>query len=131
MDYFRVGGVCIAILLIAAALPCGWAQAPQTAGDGSAGGPAPVVSEDFFSKGSGQSEPVSPQSLMKRSSDLKPVMRPGSAGTAAQGTQTAAGQQTATSPAASEPAPAVEETPAIPEDASAAAQESQQHPKAR
>jgi S-layer protein (TIGR01567 family) len=125
MDYFRVGGVCIAILLIAAALPCGWAQAPQTAGDGSAGGPAPVVSEDFFSKGSGQSEPVSPQSLMKRSSDLKPVMRPGSAGTAAQGTQTAAGQQTATSPAASEPAPAVEETPATPEDASAAAQESQ------
>lgn len=122
MDYFRVGGVCIAILLIAAALPCGWAQAPQTAGDGSAGGPAPVVSEDFFSKGSGQSEPVSPQSLMKRSSDLKPVMKPDSAGTAAQGTQTAAGQQTATSPAAS--APAVAETPAAPEDASVA-QESQ------
>lgn len=145
MDYFRVGGVCIAILLIAAALPCGWAQAPQ-----SSGGPAPVVSEDFFSKGSGQSEPVSPQSLMKRSSDLKPVMSPVSAGTDAQGTQTGeeqtAANQEASEPASAEPVaaeppagepaaepeavepaaePAAAETPTAQEDAGSAAQESQ------
>jgi S-layer protein (TIGR01567 family) len=118
MDYFRVGGVCIAILLIAAALPCGWAQAPQ-----SSEGPAPVVSEDFFSKGSGQSEPVSPQSLMKRSSDLRPVRSPGSIGTAAQGTQTAEEQQAAATQEAANPADA--QTPAIPEDAGVTAQESQ------
>ncbi|HSD57751.1 MAG TPA: hypothetical protein VLB04_06185, partial [Methanotrichaceae archaeon] len=142
MDYFRVGRVCLILIIIAAALPSGWAQAPQGSDQGgsSAGGPAPVVSEDFFTKGSGQGEEVSPQSLMKRSSDLKPVMAPGgaaspqaqstsvaqapvSAGTAVHETQTAEAQQPEAAQATSEPATA--EPQAVPEETTTTAQESQ------
>lgn len=86
MDYFRVGGVCLLLIAIAVALPSGWAQSPQTTDNSavklsekSVGGAAPVVSEDFFSRGSEQGESVSPQSLMKRSSGLKPALAQGSA----------------------------------------------------
>ncbi len=131
MDYFRVGRVCLIFIIIAAALPSGWAQAPQGSdqGESSAGGPAPVVSEDFFSKGSGQGESVSPESLMKRSSDLKPVMAPGSAaspqalGTAVQETQTAEAQQPEAAQAT--PEPVATEPQAVPEETAATAQESQ------
>lgn len=112
MDYFRVGGVCIAIMLIASALPCGWAQSPPADG-GSARGTAPVVSEDFFSKGSGQSEPVSPQSLMKRSSDLKPVVRLDGAAPVTQESQ-ATSESQIEPPVAENPeaAPVTQEVPA-------------------
>lgn len=86
MDYFRVGGVCLLLIAIAVALPSGWAQSSQTTDNSvvklsekSVGGAAPVVSEDFFSRGSEQGESVSPQSLMKRSSGLKPALAQGSA----------------------------------------------------
>ncbi len=123
MNYFRVGGACLLLIIIAAALPSVWAQAPQSTDlrDGSAVGAAPVVSEDFFSKGSGQGEAVSPESLMKRSSNLKPVKAPD--GTSApEGTSTA-GQQTETAQAASEPVAVEPEPAAVQEETPAVAQE--------
>lgn len=146
MNYFRVGGVCLLLLIIAAALPSVWAQAPQTAGQGerSAVGIAPVVNEDLFSKGSGQGEAVSPESLMKRSSELKPVKVPDgtaslqstsapikteSAAAAVREPAATSGQQTETAqaasePVATEPAAAEPEPPAVPEGTAAATQES-------
>ncbi|MDM7911473.1 MAG: S-layer protein domain-containing protein, partial [Methanotrichaceae archaeon] len=143
MDYFRVGKVCLLLMIIAAALPSGWAQAPQGSdqGEGSAG-PAPVVSEDFFTKGSGQGESVSPESLMKRSSDLKPVRASGSvarpqslgtsvaqaqesAGTAVQETQTAEAQQPEVAQETPEPVATEIGPQAVPEETAATAQESQ------
>ncbi|HSD58600.1 MAG TPA: S-layer protein domain-containing protein, partial [Methanotrichaceae archaeon] len=89
------------------------------------------MSEDFFTKGSGQGESVSPESLMKRSSDLKPVRAPGSAASPqAQGTSVAqapesAGTAVQETQAASEPATTEIEPQAVPEETAATAQESQ------
>ncbi len=147
MDYFRVGRACLLLMIIAVALPSVWAQAPQglDVGERSSEGTAPVVSEDFFTKGSGQGEAVSPESLMKRSSDLKPVKAPGSAAgpqstlapktpestetAAVQETQTAEVQQPEAVQATSEPVAAEtvpqEEPQEVPEETTATTQESQ------
>jgi len=81
MDYVRVGGVCLLLMVLAAALPMEvLAQAPQaTASTGSeadvnaAGGATPVISQSLLSEGSAQGETISAEKLAKRSSGLKPL----------------------------------------------------------
>jgi len=81
MNYVRVGGVCLLLLIIAAALPIDvCAQTPQTATDsGSNGGSrqaigGAAISKDFLSQGSGPEGAVSPENLKKRSSSLRPAL---------------------------------------------------------
>jgi S-layer protein (TIGR01567 family) len=85
MNYVRVGGVCMLLLIVAAALPfdvC--AQTPETATDsGSDSGSSQTIwgasiSKDFLSQGSGANGIVSTDNFKKRSSSLKPALGSGS-----------------------------------------------------
>jgi S-layer protein (TIGR01567 family) len=81
MDHVRVGGVCLLIIIIAAALPIGsLAQLSQATTDSgvkasekAAGGAIPALSEKLLSKSSGEGETVSTQKLIERNSGLKPL----------------------------------------------------------
>ncbi len=81
MDYVRVGGVCLLLMVLAAALPMEvLAQSPQattSTGSGAnvnaAGGATPVISQSLLSEGSAQGETISAEKLAKRSSGLKPL----------------------------------------------------------
>ncbi len=81
MDHVRVGGVCLLIIIIAAALPISsLAQLPQATTDSgvkaseeAAGGATPTINEKLLSESSGQGETVSPEKLMERNSGLKPL----------------------------------------------------------
>ncbi|VVB71080.1 S-layer protein [uncultured archaeon] len=83
MDYVRVGGVCLLLVVLAAALPINaLAQTPQTAtgtGSGSsenaAGGTSSTISQSMLSQSSGQGETISAEKLMKRNSGLKPLTK--------------------------------------------------------
>lgn len=94
MDYVRVCGVCLLLVLVATALPMDvLAQTPQaatdsgaTTSDSTAGGATPIISESTPSK-STQGEGVSAEKLLKRNSELKPLKRSG-------GTANTAGAQT-------------------------------------
>ncbi len=81
MDYVRVGGVCLLLMVLAAALPMEvLAQTPDAAdssGTGananSAGGASSVISQSLLSGSSAQGETISAEKLAKRSSGLKPL----------------------------------------------------------
>ena len=81
MDHIRVGGVCLLIIIIAAALPISsLAQLPLATTDSgvkasekAAGGATPTINEKLLSKSSGQGETVSPEKLIERNSGLKPL----------------------------------------------------------
>ena len=79
MDRVRVGGVCLLLIIIAAALPINvLAQTPQTATssaaetDSAANGAAPIISQSLLSK-STQEETISAESMAKRNTGLKPL----------------------------------------------------------
>ena len=97
MDYVRVGGVCLLLMVIAAALPVNvLAQTPQT----SANGAAPIISQSLLSESKAQGETISAETLAKRNSGLKPLGTKSSS--KASGVQTSGQSQTpiSTSPAA-------------------------------
>ena len=79
MDHVKVGGVCLLLIIIAAALPINvLAQTPQTATisasekDNAANGAAPIISQSLLSK-SMQGETISAEKLAKRNTGLKPL----------------------------------------------------------
>ena len=74
MDHVRVGGVCLLLIIIAAALPINvLAQTPQAAtSDNAANGAAPIISQSLLSK-SAQGETISAENLAKRNTGLKPL----------------------------------------------------------
>ena len=78
MDHVRVGGVCLLLLVIAAALPINvLAQTPQPAtSDNAANGAAPIISQSLLSK-STQGETISAENLAKRNTGLKPLASAG------------------------------------------------------
>jgi S-layer protein (TIGR01567 family) len=97
MDYVRIGGVCLLLMVIAAALPVNvLAQTPQT----SANGAAPIISQSLLSESKAQGETISAETLAKRNSGLKPLGTKSSI--KASGVQTSGQSQTpiSTSPAA-------------------------------
>ena len=97
MDYVRIGGVCLFLMVIAAALPVNvLAQTPQT----SANGAAPIISQSLLSESKAQGETISAETLAKRNSGLKPLGTKSSS--KASGVQTSGQSQTpiSTSPAA-------------------------------
>ncbi|MFZ2472381.1 MAG: S-layer protein domain-containing protein [Methanothrix sp.] len=83
MDHVRVGGVCLLLIIIAAALPINaLAQTPQAATvsdsekDSAANGAAPIISQSLLSK-STQEETISAEKLAKRNTGLKPLASSG------------------------------------------------------
>jgi len=81
MDHVRVGGVCLLLIIIAAALPSNvLAQTPQATD--AAAGANPILSKSLLSESSGQGESISAEKLAKRSSGLKPLASPGSSAAA-------------------------------------------------
>lgn len=79
MDHVRVGGVCLLLIIIAAALPINvLAQTPPAAtssvsgNDNAANGAAPIISGSLLSK-SAQGDTISAENLAKRNTGLKPL----------------------------------------------------------
>lgn len=79
MDHVKVGGVCLLLLVIAAALPINvLAQTPLAATastsekDAAASGAAQIISQSLLSK-STQAETISAETLAKRNTGLKPL----------------------------------------------------------
>ncbi|MCK9564857.1 MAG: hypothetical protein M0Q43_02260 [Methanothrix sp.] len=119
MDHIRVGGVCLLLIIIAAALPINvLAQTPQTATssdsgiDNAANGAAPIISQSLLSK-STQEETISAEKLAKRNTGLKPLA---SAGQVAKSEESAA-PEVAASTAASAPESTAEQAAASQEPA--------------
>ncbi|MHB8117466.1 MAG: S-layer protein domain-containing protein [Methanothrix sp.] len=125
MDHVRIGGVCLLLLVIAAALPINvLAQTPQAATisdsekDNAANGAAPIISQSLLSK-STQGETISAEKLAKRNTGLKPLATSKSKAVS-EDSQTSGQPKTPTSTAAqtnvakAEPAQAASTAPAEP-----------------
>jgi len=115
MDHVRVGGVCLLLIIIAAALPSNvLAQTPQSTD--AAAGANPIISKSLLSESSGHGETISAEKLAKRNSGLKPLASPGSSA-ASEAPQTAQEAQTSATAAASaesqKETPIQEESPQI------------------
>ena len=101
MHHIKVGGACLVILLIAAALPVGvLGQAPQTASsasesDNAQSGASSIISQSLAAK-STQEETISAEKVARSNKGLKPL---GSA------SQTAASESPAAAEQAASPAP--------------------------
>ncbi len=68
MDYVRIGGVCLLLIVLAAALPADvLAQASE-----SSSGAAPSISHSLLSGSSAQESSISAETLSKRNIGLKP-----------------------------------------------------------
>jgi S-layer protein (TIGR01567 family) len=106
MDHVRVGGVCLLLIIIAAALPLNVLAQPSQSTAGSsdlpggntAGGATPIISKSLLSESSGPGETISAEKLAKRSSGLKPLTSAGSSA-ASEAPQTAQEAQTPAAPA--------------------------------
>ncbi|MCX6679016.1 MAG: S-layer protein domain-containing protein [Methanothrix sp.] len=72
MDHVRVGGVCLLLLIIAAALPISVLAQTPSVNDNAANGAAPIISQSLLSK-STQGEDISAEKLAKRNVGLKPL----------------------------------------------------------
>jgi S-layer protein (TIGR01567 family) len=72
MDHVRVGGVCLLLLIIAAALPISVLAQTPSVNDNAANGAAPIISQSLLSK-STQGETISAEKLAKRNVGLKPL----------------------------------------------------------
>ena len=124
MDYVKVGGVCLLLLVIAAALPINvLAQTPQAE---TSAGATPIISKSLLSESSGQGETISAENLAKRNIGLKPLAKPGSTA-ASEAPQTAEQVET---PAASAPEEQYSQSPANETTATSAAL-SKQHQQQR
>ena len=100
MHHVKVGGVCLLVLMIAAALPINvLAQASETASsspsgsDAAAGGAAKTISQSLLSK-STQEETISAEKMAKSNRGLKPL---GSSGQSAKSEASAASNEDASS----------------------------------
>ncbi|MDD4579750.1 MAG: S-layer protein domain-containing protein [Methanothrix sp.] len=100
MHHVRVGGVCLLVLMIAAALPINvLAQASETASsspsgsDAAAGGAAKTISQSLLSK-STQEETISAEKMAKSNRGLKPL---GSSGQSAKSEASATSNEDASS----------------------------------
>ncbi len=109
MDHVRVGGVCLLLLIIAAALPISVLAQTPSVNDNAANGAAPIISQSLLSK-STQGETISAEKLAKRNVGLKPLattksMESQTSSTAAQtnAAKAAPAQTASTPPAASTP----------------------------
>lgn len=70
MDYVRIGGVCLLLMILAAALPVNvLAQTPLE----SANGAAPIISQSQLSEGQTHGETISAETLARRNSGLVPL----------------------------------------------------------
>ena len=99
MNHVRVGGVCLLLLIIAAALPINVLAQTPSENDNAANGAAPIISQSLLSK-STQGETISAEKLAKRNTGLKPLA---SSGQAAKSETTAAPEEAAnTAPSAPE-----------------------------
>jgi S-layer protein (TIGR01567 family) len=79
LDYVKVGGVCLLLLIIAAALPTNvLAQNPQAE---TSSGATPIISKSLLSESSGKGETISTDNLARRNTGLKPLAKPGSTAT--------------------------------------------------
>ena len=76
MDHVRVGGVCLLLLIIAAALPINVLAQTPSVNDNAANGAAPIISQSLLSK-STQGETISAEKLAKRNTGLKPLASAG------------------------------------------------------
>jgi S-layer protein (TIGR01567 family) len=123
MDHVRVGGVCLLLIIIAAALPINvLAQTPPAAtssvsgNDNAANGAAPIISGSLLSK-SAQGDTISAENLAKRNTGLKPLATSESKAVSVE-SQTSEQPKTPPSTAAqtnvakAEPAPAASTVPA-------------------
>ena len=72
MDHVRVGGVCLLLLIIAAALPISVLAQTPSENDNAANGAAPIISQSLLSK-STPGETISAEKLAKRNTGLKPL----------------------------------------------------------
>jgi S-layer protein (TIGR01567 family) len=72
MDHVRVGGVCLLLIIIAAALPINVLAQTPSENDNAADGAAPIISQSLLSK-STQGETISAEKLAKRNTGLKPL----------------------------------------------------------
>lgn len=127
MDYVRIGGVCLLLMVIAAALPVNvLAQTPQT----SANGAAPIISQSLLSESKAQGETISAETLAKRNSGLKPLGTKSSS--KASGVQTSGQSQTpiSTSPAATATVTATPSTVSSATTGSSTATQTQSSPQA-
>jgi len=101
MDHVRVGGVCLLLIIIAAALPSNvLAQTPQATD--AAAGANPIISKSLLSESSGQGETISAEKLAKRSSGLKPLAASGSSAASEAPQKTEVAQASATAAASAE-----------------------------
>jgi len=104
MDYVRIGGVCLLLMLLAAALPADvLAQASE-----SSNGAAPSISHSLLSGSSAQESTISAETLSKRNTGLKPLGSKSSTPSAAAASEPSA-SQTSNAPAAT-----VTQTAAVP-----------------
>jgi S-layer protein (TIGR01567 family) len=78
LDYVRVGGVCLLLIIIAAALPINVLAQTPSENDNAADGTAPIISQSLLSK-STQGETISAEKLAKRNTGLKPLASSGQA----------------------------------------------------
>jgi len=108
MDHVRVGGVCLLLIIIAAALPINVLAQTPSENDNAADGTAPIISQSLLSK-STQGETISAEKLAKRNTGLKPLASSG---------QAAKSETTATPEEAANTAPSAPESNAKQETAS-------------
>ncbi len=102
MDYVRIGGVCLLIMLLAAALPADvLAQASESSSEA-----APSISHSLLSGSSAQESTISAETLSKRNTGLKPL------GSKSSSTPSAAAATTPTTQASPAPAAAPVQTAA-------------------
>jgi S-layer protein (TIGR01567 family) len=106
MDHVRVGGVCLLLLIIAAALPISVLAQTPSENDNAANGAAPIISQSLLSK-STQGETISAEKLAKRNVGLKPLATTKSK--AASVDSKTSGQPKTTTPTAAQTNPAVAE----------------------
>ncbi|MDD2755643.1 MAG: S-layer protein domain-containing protein [Methanothrix sp.] len=78
MDHVRVGGVCLLLILLAAALPINVLAQTPSEDNNAADGAAPIISQSLLSK-STQGETISAEKLAKRNTGLKPLSSSGQA----------------------------------------------------
>ncbi|MFA7374314.1 MAG: S-layer protein domain-containing protein, partial [Methanothrix soehngenii] len=95
MDYVRIGGVCLLLMVLAAALPADvLAQASE-----SSSGAAPSISHSLLSGSSAQESSISAETLSKRNIGLKPLGSKGSAPSSAAASDQSAAQASSASAA--------------------------------
>ena len=95
MDYVRIGGVCLLLIVLAAALPADvLAQASE-----SSSGAAPSISHSLLSGSSAQESSISAETLSKRNIGLKPLGSKSSAPSSAAASDQSAAQASSASAA--------------------------------